>query len=389
MNRRIVILLCVFVIGIAGCMLAVYGERPLVVDCEYYAHQPAVVIPSVDSLMLSAIREGVIPGGVVCVTDKDRVLYLKAYGNRQVFPDTLPMTPNTIFDIASLSKPTSTAMCIFSLVADGKLSLDDYVSDYIPQIKDSFNITHLLTHTSGLPSYLNIKHIEKRYGVVNAQVLLDTICRCPRYASAGQSYRYSCLNFILLQHVIENIENAPLSEVAHRRIFVPLGMTHTCYQPDSSMLPLVAPTELMNNSVLLHGQVHDPLARICNGGISGNAGVFSCAEDLARLGRFLLANKNNQYVHTMTTVPDSLAFANRTLGWKHRDSILSCAGTLFGPNTYCHTGYTGTSMVVDPDEELCLIILTNRVHPKDKGNLNPLRLAVADAVTNQFVATNE
>jgi CubicO group peptidase (beta-lactamase class C family) len=122
-----------------------------------------------------------------------------------------------------------------------------------------------------------------------------------------------------------------------------------------------------------------------NHGNSGNAGVFSCAEDLALLGQYLLQNKNDKYIKEMTSMPDSLSFSGRTLGWGHNDSITSYTGTLFGPNTYCHTGYTGTSMIVDPDEELCLIILTNRVHPKDKGNLNPLRGAVADAVYRRFI----
>lgn len=350
--------------------------------CAQHRHQPAATLPKVDSLMTAAVTSGLIPGGVVCVTDKDTILYLKAYGNRQVYPDTLPMTTETIFDLASLSKPTSTAMCVFSLVADGKLSLDDYVSKYVPQITDSFNITHLLTHTSGLPPYLNVKRLQDHYGEATPEALFDSICKCPRLARPGEICRYSCLNFILLQHVIQNIEGLPLSEVAKQRVFQPLGMSSTCYLPDSALLQRVAPTEFTPDSVLLLGQVHDPLARIMNHGNSGNAGVFSTADDLARLGQFLLRNKQNKYVSAMTSMPDSLSFSGRTLGWGHNDSLTTYTGHLFGPETYCHTGYTGTSMIVDPDEELCLIILTNRVHPKDKGNLNPLRGAVADEVMN-------
>lgn len=354
------------------------------VQCGHRTHQPVADIVSVDSLMNEAVASGLIPGGVVCVTDAEHTLFLKAYGNRQVFPDTLPMTTETVFDLASLSKPVSTAMCVFSLVADGKLGLEDYVSKYVPQCTDSFNITHLLTHTSGLPPYLNVKHLQAHYGEATPQALLDSICRCPRIASPGQKCRYSCLNFIMLQHVVQNIEGKPLCQVAEQRVFAPLQMTHTCYMPDSAMLPLVAPTEFTPDSVLLHGQVHDPLARVMNHGNSGNAGVFSCAEDLAKLARFLLDNKDDRYIRTLTSMPDSLAFSGRTLGWGHNDSITSYTGSLFGPDTYCHTGYTGTSMIVDPDAELALIILTNRVHPCDKGNLNPLRAAVADAVMRQF-----
>ena len=351
-------------------------------------HRPLADVSSIDSLMNDAVAQRLIPGGVVCVTDADTVLFLRAYGNRQVFPDTLQMSVNTVFDLASLSKPTSTAMCVFSLVSEGRLGLQDLASKYIPQLTDSFNITHLLTHTSGLPPYLNVKRLCEHYGEPTPEALLDSISKCPRLSMPGEKCRYSCLNFILLQHVVQNICGKPLCEVARERVFEPLLMAHTSYMPDSTLLPLIAPTEYIPvpdaDSLLLYGVVHDPLARVMNHGNSGNAGVFSCAEDLARLGQFLLRNKNNTYVHEMTSMPDSLAFSGRTLGWGHNDSITSYTGSLFGPDTYCHTGYTGTSMIVDPDEELCLIILTNRVHPYDKGNLNPLRGALADVVFSVF-----
>lgn len=380
MKKLYVLSICLTVLLAVICVCAIGEEKT---DNTPIVHQPATEIPAVDSLMLAAIQAGQIPGGVVCVADKDTVLYLRAYGNRRVFPDTLPMTTNTVFDLASLSKPIATAMCVFALVSEGKLGHEDYVCDYLPQIKDSFNITHLLTHTSGMPAYLNVAHLQKRYGRTDAEVLIDSISKCPRIAQPGRVCRYSCLNYILLQQVVQAIEGKPLSEVAKEKVFNPIGMTSTCYNPDSLMLNIVAPTEYIHDSVLLCGVVHDPLARVM-GGVSGNAGVFSCAEDLARLGMFLLENKNNEYIHTMTTMPDSLMFSGRTLGWGHNDSITSYTGKLFGPNTYCHTGFTGTSMIIDPDEELCLIILTNRVHPKAHGNINPLRGAVADAVMEYF-----
>lgn len=345
---------------------------------------------AIDSLLTEAIISGVINGGVVCVASADSILFLRAYGNKQVYPDTLPMNTNTIFDLASLSKSTSTAMCVFALLKENKLSLNEKVSKYVPEINDEFTIVHLLTHTSGLPPYLNVNRLLERYADRDdrtlADCLLDSICHCPR-SPFGVKYRYSCLNYILLQHVLENIEEKPLCDIAREKVFEPLDMKYTTYLPDSILLPLIAPTELVyvdSDSVVLHGVVHDPLARVMNAGNSGNAGVFSCAEDLTKLAQYLLQNKNDYYVQQMSNVPDSLAFSERTLGWQINTDDLRYTGTLFSNHAYCHTGYTGTSMIIDPDNNLCLILLTNRVHPHDKGNLTPLRASLADVVMSEW-----
>lgn len=341
----------------------------------------------IDSIMTDAIANDFISGGVVCVTNADSILYLRAFGYRQVYPDTLPMMVNTIFDLASLTKPTSTAMCVFALYKDGKLDLNDLVSNYVPQIKDDFTIVHLLSHTSGLPAYLNVSNLlENAHDRDLPYVLLDSISHCPRLSPTGKRYRYSCLNYILLQHVIENIENKPLYEVAEERVFKSLGMFHTCYMPDSTLFPLIAPTEMQPDSTILHGVVHDPLARVMNNGNSGNAGVFSSAYDLALLAQYLLKNKDEKYIVEMSSVPDSLAFAKRTLGWQINSKELTYTGNFFSENAYCHTGYTGTSMIIDPEKKICLIILTNRVHPHDSGNITLLRASIADEVVKNFCA---
>ncbi len=379
-------------------------------------------IAQVDALMDSAIVAGGIPGGVVCLTADTGIVFLKAYGNRQVVsshlacetdecytvvPDTLPMTTNTVFDLASLTKSVATTSAIMCLVRDSALDVNTPVGQFIPAFEkgDSITLAHLLTHTSGLPPYLNVKRLTKRYGEGNRQGLMDSICHCPRWSSAGEKQNYSCLNFITLQRVVEEISGERFDEYCQKHVFEPMGMKDTRFYPleadatngISTALSeqetqcmaslLVAPTELLEDSSLLCGAVHDPLARVMNAGISGNAGCFSTAEDLARLAQYLLQHKEDSIVKTFTTVPDSLAFSRRTLGWAAPDSTVRYLGTNPTPLTYGHTGYTGTSMVIVPEQSKALIILTNRVHPYDTHGVNQLRKRIADAVSLNYFAS--
>ena len=390
----------------------------------------------IDSVMSEAIAAGVIPGGVVCAVSSDSVLFLHAYGNRCVWPDTLPMTDDAVFDLASLSKPVGTAMSVFNLVADGSIGLNDPVFRYLPAFADSTcTVMHLLTHTSGLPAYMNIARLRAAGVPETPEAFIDTICRTKRLAPAGTAYRYSCLNYITLQAVLQTVTGKTLADYAADNVFRPLRMSSTAYRPFSlpadsalrlsspsssrlssslptdsairlsspsssrlsSSLPadsLLVPTEIcllpphatsdaiipaisdavtpathIYDSLLLCGMVHDPLARIMMHGNSGNAGVFSTARDLASLARFLLTYKDAPLIRTMTTLPDSLAFACRTPGWDKKSPEGSWCGTLMSPYTYCHTGYTGTSMAVDPFNDFAVILLTNRVHPCDPATL--------------------
>ena len=393
----------------------------------------------IDSVMSEAIAAGVIPGGVVCAVSSDSMLFLHAYGNRCVWPDTLPMTDDAVFDLASLSKPVGTAMSVFNLVADGSIGLNDPVFRYLPAFADSTcTVMHLLTHTSGLPAYMNIARLRAAGVPETPEAFIDTICRTKRLAPAGTAYRYSCLNYITLQAVLQTVTGKTLADYAADNVFRPLRMSSTAYRPFSlpadsalrlsspsssrlsssrlssslpasslpaSSLPadsLLVPTEIcllpthatsdavipaasdavipavsdavtpathIYDSLLLCGMVHDPLARIMMHGNSGNAGVFSTARDLASLARFLLTYKDAPLIRTMTTLPDSLAFACRTPGWDKKSPEGSWCGTLMSPYTYCHTGYTGTSMAVDPFNDFAVILLTNRVHPCDPATL--------------------
>lgn len=372
-----------------------------------------------DEAIEAAIADKTIPGAVLAIVRDGKMAYLKAYGNKRVYPKIEPMTVNTIFDMASCSKPMSTAICTHILAERGLIRFLDPVSLYIPGFKDwtspdgkekkTIRIADLLTHTSGLPPYAPVKDLEQKYGSPNPDSLMTYIATCKRDFKPQTDFQYSCLNFITLQHIIEKVSGESLRDFARENLFNVLGMNHTDYLPCkrdkngkwvntadaywAAFTPgdwhsLIAPTEKQPDGSVLCGQVHDPLARVMNGGISGNAGVFSCVEDIAVLCA-ALQNEGEWNGHrilsplavkAMRTVPRATESLGRTLGWDSFSAYASNKGDYFGPNTYGHTGYTGTSIVIDPDTNTSVILLINAVHPEDKHSTVRLRSLVANAI---------
>lgn len=358
-------------------------------------------LKNADEIIQLAIGNHEIPGAVLAVVRNGKMAYLKAYGNRQVFPTVVPMDVNTVFDMASCTKPLATAISAMILTERGLIHLQDNVNMYVPGFLSSINptmkanirIINLMTHTSGLPSYAPEGTILKRYGSQNPNGFMQYIDSCKRDFAPGKGMEYSCLNFITLQHVIENVSKESLRNFAKENIFDVLGMTHTDFNPSGELLACCAPTSRLRGKAVLTGIVHDPLARLFNGGVSGNAGLFSDANDIGILvaaiqnggewnGKKILGPET---VKLMRTVPDSLKTFGRTPGWDMSSVYSSCKGTLLGPNTYCHTGYTGTSVVIDPDNNISIILLTNRVHPIDKGSVVKLRKMVSNAVASAIM----
>lgn len=379
-----------------------------------------------DEAIEKAIADKNIPGAVLAVVRNGKMAYLKAYGNKRIYPNVEPMTVNTIFDMASCSKSMSTAVCTMILAEQGKLRMLDPVSMYIPNFKSwesedgkskkTIRIADLMTHSSGLPPYAPAAELEKKYGSPNPDGLMGYIATCKRDFEPQTDFQYSCLNFITLQHIIETISGKSLREFARENLFDVLGMDHTDYLPcqrdksgkwsntadahwanltEGDWHSLIAPTEKQPDGQVLCGQVHDPLARVLNGGISGNAGVFSCAEDIAVLcaalqnggewnGRRILSPLG---VKAMRTVPRATATLGRTLGWDNFTAYASNNGDLFSPNTYSHTGYTGTSIVIDPDNNTSVILLINAVHPEDGHSVVRLRSLIANAVAASIYPT--
>lgn len=407
--------LCLFVSILLGAQLGMAQPLPRVAPEQ--VGMDSRHLQYADQAIETAIVEEGIPGAVLAVVRHGKMAYLKAYGNRRVYPKIEPMTTNTVFDMASCSKSMSTAISTLILAEQGKLRMLDPVSRYIPNFKDwesadgkekqTIRIADLMTHTSGLPPYAPVAEVSKQYGSPNPDGLMEYIATCPRDFRPQTDFQYSCLNYITLQHIIETVSGQSLRQFAKEHIFDVLGMTHTDYLPciqdkkgnwvNTEDLPewasLIAPTEKQPNGQVLCGQVHDPLARIMNGGISGNAGVFSCAEDIAVLcaalqnggewnGRRILSPLG---VKAMRTVPRATASLGRTLGWDCFTAYASNNGDFLSPNTYGHTGYTGTSIVIDPDTDTSVILLINAVHPEDKHSVVRLRSLVANAVAASII----
>lgn len=380
-----------------------------------------------DQAIRRSIQDDGIPGAVLAVVRHGKMAYLKAYGNRSVYPDTVPMTTDAIFDMASCSKSMSTAICVHILAERGQLRMADAVSRYLPGFKSwtspdgkyrqTITIADLMTHTSGLPPYAPVEQLVQESGILNPDALMQYIDTCARDFCPQTDFQYSCLNYITLQHIVETVSGMSLRDFARRNIFDVLGMDHTDYLPcridkkgdwvntadahwakkGEDWHALIAPTEVQPNGQVLCGQVHDPLARIMNGGISGNAGVFSTANDIAILcaalqnggewgGRRILSPLA---VKAMRTVPRATASLGRTLGWDCFTAYASNNGDYLSPQTYSHTGYTGTSIVIDPLTDTSVILLINAVHPKDEHSVVRLRSLVANAVAASIVCDNE
>lgn len=355
-----------------------------------------------DDLMAECLQQKYFPGAVILVGRKDKIVFRKAYGLAQWLPSPEPLHLDMLFDLASLTKPIATATSIMILVERGKLSLRDKVKDYVPDFSDYVSesgekgeearLWHLLTHTSGLPAYANTEEVAKLYGSpCSLEAIVSYIASLKKEFPAGKDFRYSCLGYITLAYIVKKVSGQDLAAFAMENIFRPLAMEHTFFNPPAHLRVKCVPTKVIDGRPL-RGVVHDPLARL-QGGISGNAGLFSTADDLARFARMMLSNGQLEgerilsplSLKRMTEVFPEVLFSGRGLGWDIDSVYASNRGDLFGRRSYGHTGYTGTSLWIDPETETFVIFLTNRVHPDDKGVIIPVRTRVANIVAASIV----
>ena len=341
-----------------------------------------------DALMTEALAGKDFPGAVILVGRKDKIVFRRAYGDSQWVPERKSMSVSTIFDQASVTKPLATAPSVMILAERGLLSLEDKVIKYIPEFSaytdengkpgENARLWHLLTHTSGLPPYIDdpdTKDVEKLYGnPCSTELLVRYIAGMKKTDPPGKAFHYSCLGYITLAHIIKMVSGQTVADFARDNIFKPLKMKQTFFTPDDKFKKLCAPTEMIDGQ-LLQGVVHDPLARL-QGGISGNAGLFSTADDMAVFARMML-NKGESKgtrilspltVERMTTVFPKAAFAGRGLGWDLDSAYATNSGEIYGPASYGHSGFTGTSIWIDPETSTYVIFNTNRVHPDDSGD---------------------
>jgi CubicO group peptidase (beta-lactamase class C family) len=346
----------------------------------------------IDQVLQHHIDLGNLPGAVVLVGHHDAVVFEKAYGNRSVEPEIEAMTPETVFDLASLTKVVATAPSVMLLVQKGRLKLDDPVSKYLPAFgqagKKKVTLRNLLVHYSGLPADLR----QTRRRRITTKNALSRIYQARLVAPPGQRFIYSDLGFVALGKVVEKVTGQSLARFAQENIFSPLEMASTGFLPRPEVIPNIAPTERLKEGGMLRGQVHDPLASKL-GGIAGDAGLFSTAKDLARFCQMFLQHGSLNGVEILR--PDTVAVMTspqspdgklnvRGFGWDIQSTYSSVKGSFFSATSYGHTGYTGTSLWIDPETQTFLIILTNRVHPDGKGNVKELRTELANIVGRSF-----
>lgn len=343
--------------------------------------------------MSRAISEGQTPGAVVLVGQGEEVLFHEALGERMVAPEHRPMELDTIFDLASLTKPVATATVVMQLIERGALGLRDPVRQWLPEYagpdRDRTTLWHLLTHCSGLPAH-------KQYADAlgprvpksrrRPQVVAD-ICQLPLQHAPGKGFIYSCLGYILLASVVERATGQPLDRCFRDQVARPLGLRDTVFRPSPARVARCAAAECLPSGVLV-GVVHDENARYLSG-VGGNAGLFSTATDLSRFMQMLLGGGalgdvrllERRTVRAMLSPQLKLPGCVRGLGWDvDSDYSPSLRGDCFPKGASIgHSGYTGTSIWADPARRLYVIILTNRVHFGRDRDVSKLRREVADA----------
>jgi uncharacterized protein YbbC (DUF1343 family)/CubicO group peptidase (beta-lactamase class C family) len=341
-----------------------------------------VSLPQVDAIIQQAINTHQIPGAVVLVGHNGHVIYRKAFGWRSLEPRRELMTADTIFDIASLTKVVATTTCVMRLVELGQVRLNDPLMRYIPEFgvngKQEITVRELLIHYSGLAADIDLNKVPSDYNAA-----LQIAFQEKPVSPPGARFIYSDTNFIALAALVERVSGMSLDKYAEAHIFLPLKMVHTRFLPPASWLPKIAPTEYDERSIMLRGVVDDPRARRI-GGVAGHAGLFSTADDLARFAQALLGGSkilSPLTVEKMTTPQQPpTATAVRGFGWDIDSPLSSNRGELLPVGSFGHTGWTGTSLWIDPTTRTYIIILSNSVHPRGEGNAVPLRSKVATAV---------
>jgi serine-type D-Ala-D-Ala carboxypeptidase len=344
---------------------------------------------------------GAYPGAAAAVGGAQGIVALRAFGHAAVEPEPVPMAPDTVFDLASLTKVVATTPALLRLLEDGAFALETPVWHIFPAFSDKrVTIRHLMTHTSGLPAWRGLYLDHHGW-----EAYLEAICATPLVRDPGTQVEYSDLGFMLLGGLIQRVTGQTLPEYCSREVFAPLGMTTTRWLPEAPPHTFAA-TETGNqveygmckeraNSFarwrrgVLRGQVNDGNAWYGLDGVSSHAGLFGTAEDLARyaqawlrggeplLSRYTAALATRNYTHGMSD--------QRGLGWQKPpagpfpNGRASC-GDLLSPAAFGHTGFTGTSLWIDPDKDLFVILLTNRLHPYAKDGLFGVRPAFHNAV---------
>lgn len=347
----------------------------------------------VDAIVEKAAAEGNVPGAVLLIGHGGKVVHEKAFGWRALEPERERMTTDTIFDLASLTKCVATATAVMQLLEDGRIRLSDPVAVYLPEFaqngKKDITIRDLLTHYSGLAPDLELKTPwvgrEKAFQMAMEQKPVNP---------PGSRFLYSDINFETLGFIVEKLTGTSLATYASKHIYEPLGMKNTRFLPPAEWRNRIAPTQYDEAGAMLRGVVHDPTARRM-GGVAGHAGLFSTAEDLSKFAEDLLSGftvLSRPAIEKMSTPQQPVNAASlRGLGWDIDSPFSTNRGELLPVGSFGHTGFTGTSLWIDPVTDTYIILLTNAVHPRGGKSTVSLRDKVATAVvrTLSLTATEE
>jgi uncharacterized protein YbbC (DUF1343 family)/CubicO group peptidase (beta-lactamase class C family) len=389
------------------------ATQPLTTAAPSAVGMSPTQLAHLDQIIDAEILKKQLPGAVVVVGRQGRIVWRRAYGNRAVEPAQEPMTVDTIFDLASLTKVVATATSMMILVERGLVRLGDPVANYIPAFaamgKRNITVEQLLIHRSGLIADNDIKDYEQ-----GPEKALENIWRLAPLAEAGSKFIYSDVNYIVLAEIVRRVSGKPIDEFAEENIFRPLGMKDTAYTPlkrlGEGVKVRVAPTEKRGRAGTsgaesqtdwMRGEVHDPRAYLL-GGVAGHAGLFSTADDLAIYCQMILHGGQYQGARILSPLgvsrmTEARAAAGgstdsvlRGIGWDISSGYSANRGDLFSIGSFGHTGFTGTSIWIDPLSETFVIFLSNRVHPRidpDRPqNINSLRGRVATVVAASIIA---
>jgi uncharacterized protein YbbC (DUF1343 family) len=361
----------------------------------------------IDAVVTQAIADHKLPGAVVVVGRGDSVAWRKAYGSRALEPQREPMTLDTIFDLASLTKVVATTTAVMMLVEDGQIRLTDPVASFIPEFgkygKERMTVRDLLVHMSGLRPDLDLGD-----PWVGSETAIRLASEETLTSPPGRRFVYSDIDFFLLGEIVARVTHTTLDAFVKNRVFSPLGMRETMFDPPAALVSRVAPTQTCRGAdplcalapgraasgdLMLRGVVHDPTARRM-GGVAGHAGLFSTAADLTIFCRMLLGGGavgatrilSPLTVSRMTSPATPAGEPNvRGLGWDLDSAYSANRGELMPLGSFGHTGFTGTSLWIDPASRVFIIFLSNRVHPDGHGDVTPLRAKIATIVASSVL----
>jgi len=342
----------------------------------------------IDAVVQAAIDAAKMPGCVVVVGRHDDVLFQRAYGSRALLPERAPMTTDTVFDLASLTKPIATAASVMILVDRGQVDLDARASKYVPELErlPAFTVRQLLLHTSGLPAGTPLSD----WSTDRAEVI-RRIASLALKAKPGERFNYSDVGFVVLQEIVQRTSGKELATFASEEVFTPLGMKETGFLPPPELRVRAAPTEQRDGGFMI-GEVHDPRA-FALGGVAGHAGVFSTARDMSRFARAMLQQGELDHRRLFGTktferfiARQDTSKGGRALGWDVDSTFATHRSALLSPRSFGHGGYTGTAMWIDPERDLFVLFLSNRVHPDGKGAVNPIISEIASLAASAVEA---